>query len=133
MDQLCLQAVEAYVQADLPVEAAGAQESGVEDVRPVGGGDQDHALVGLEPVHLDKQLVQRLFALIIAAAIADTARAADRVEDRRRVDGQRARTLAPQSLLEECDCDGCDFPKWAASGLRRLCGWLYRNYQRGIC
>jgi len=52
---------------DLPVEAAGAQEGGVEDVGPVGGGDQDHPLGGLEAVHLDEQLVQGLLALVVAS------------------------------------------------------------------
>src|ERR1041385_6040647 len=48
------------VDGDLPVEAARAQQSGVEDVRPVGRGDQDHAALGVEAVHLHEQLVERL-------------------------------------------------------------------------
>ena len=65
---------------DLAVEAAGAQQRRVEHVGPVGGGDQDDAFVGLEAVHLDQQLVQRLLALVIAAAEAGAAMAADRVD-----------------------------------------------------
>ena len=38
---------------DLPVEPAGTQQGGVQDVRPVGGGQDDDALVGGEAVHLD--------------------------------------------------------------------------------
>src|SRR5436309_3272184 len=63
-----------------PVEAAGTQERRVEDVGPVGGGDQNDALVGLEAVHLDEQLVQRLLALVVAAAEARPAVAADGVD-----------------------------------------------------
>ena len=65
---------------DLAVEAAGAQQRRVEHVGPVGGGDEDDALVRLEAVHLDQQLVQRLLALVIAAAEAGAAMAADRVD-----------------------------------------------------
>ena len=36
----------------LAVEAAGAQQRGIQHVGSVGGRDQDHALVGLEAVHL---------------------------------------------------------------------------------
>ena len=65
---------------DLAVEAAGAQQRRIEHVGPVGRGDQDDALIGLEPVHLDQQLVQRLLALIVAAAEAGAAMAADSVD-----------------------------------------------------
>ena len=76
---------------DAAVEAAGAQERGVEDLRPVGRAEHDHGDVGLEAVHLREDLVQRLLALVVAAAErgAGGAAAADRVElvdedDRRR-------------------------------------------------
>ena len=65
---------------DLAVEAAGAQQRGVEHVGTVGGGDEDDALVGLEAVHLDQQLVQRLLALVVAAAEARAAMPADGVD-----------------------------------------------------
>ncbi len=65
---------------DLAVEAAGTQQRRVEHVRPVGGGDDDHAFVALEAVHLDQQLVQRLLALVVPAAEAGAAVAADRVD-----------------------------------------------------
>jgi hypothetical protein len=64
----------------LTVEAAGAQQRRVEHVGPVGGGDQDHALVGLEAVHLDEQLVEGLLALVVSAAEAGAAVTADRVD-----------------------------------------------------
>ena len=65
---------------DLAVEAAGPQQRRIEHVGAVGRGDQDHALVGLEAVHLDQQLVQGLLALVVAAAQAGAAVAADRVD-----------------------------------------------------
>ena len=68
------------VDGDLPVETAGAQQRRVEDVRPVRGGDQDHAALHVEAVHLDEELVQRLLALVVAAAEARTAVPADGVD-----------------------------------------------------
>ncbi len=64
----------------LPVETARTQQCRIEYVGPVGGRDQDDALVGLETVHLDKELVERLLALVIAAAETGAAMAADRVD-----------------------------------------------------
>ena len=65
---------------DLTVETAGAQQRRVEHVGTVGGGDQDDAFIGLETVHLDQKLVQRLLALVVAAAKAGAAMAADGVD-----------------------------------------------------
>ena len=65
---------------DLTVEAARTQQGGIEHVGTVGGGDQDDALVRLEAVHLDQKLVERLLALVVAAAQAGAAMAADRVD-----------------------------------------------------
>ena len=68
------------VDDDLPVEAARAQQRGVEDVGPVRGGDQDDVVLHLEAVHLDEQLVQRLLALVVAAAEAGAAVTPDGVD-----------------------------------------------------
>ena len=65
---------------DLAVKAAGAQQRGVEDVRAVGRRENDHAVVRAEAVHLDEQLVERLLALVVTAAEAGAALAADRVD-----------------------------------------------------
>ena len=65
---------------DAAVEAARAQQRRVEHVGPVGRGDQDYALVGLEAVHLDQQLIERLLALVVAAAQAGAAMASDGVD-----------------------------------------------------
>ncbi len=62
------------------VETAGAQQRGIEHVGAVGGRDEDDAVVGFEAVHLDEQLIQGLLALIVSAAEASTAMAADRVD-----------------------------------------------------
>ena len=55
---------------DLAVEAAGAQQRGVEDVGPVRRRHHHDAFGGLEAVHLGEHLVERLLALVVAAAEA---------------------------------------------------------------
>ena len=62
------------------VETAGAQQRGIEHVGAVGGGDEDDAVVRFEAVHLDEQLVQRLLALVVSAAEAGAAMAADGID-----------------------------------------------------
>ncbi len=64
----------------LAVEAAGTQQGRVQHVGAVGGGDEDDALVGLEAVHFHQQLVQGLFALVVAAAKASATLAAHGVD-----------------------------------------------------
>ena len=68
------------VDDDLAVEAARAQQGGIEDVGPVGGGDEDDVVLHLEAVHLDEQLVERLLALVVPAAEAGAAVAPDGVD-----------------------------------------------------
>ena len=68
------------VHEDLAVEAARAQERAVEDVGPVGRGDDDDALGRVEAVHLDQERVEGLLALVVAAAQARAALAAHRVD-----------------------------------------------------
>ena len=68
---------------DAAVEAAGAQQRRVEDLDAVRRADHDHVVRRREAVHLREDLVERLLALVVAAAQpADVARArpADRVE-----------------------------------------------------
>ena len=65
---------------DLTVEPARTQQRRVKHVAAVGGRDDDDALVGLKSVHLDQQLVQRLFTFVIATAIACTTMAAHGVD-----------------------------------------------------
>ena len=68
------------VEDDLAVEPARAQERRVEDVGAVRGGDDDDVRVRVEAVHLDEDLVEGLLALVVAAAEAGAALAADRVD-----------------------------------------------------
>src|SRR5215211_4376953 len=53
-----------------PFRSGRAEQGGIEDVGPVRGRDQDDVVLQLEPVHLDEELVQRLLALVVAAAEA---------------------------------------------------------------
>jgi hypothetical protein len=61
------------VHDDLAVETARTQECRVEDVGPVSGRDHDDVVLDVEAVHLDEQLVQRLFALVVTATETGTA------------------------------------------------------------
>ena len=54
----------------LTIEAARTQQRRIENVRPIGRGDDDDALVGRKAVHLHQQLVQRLLALFVAERVA---------------------------------------------------------------
>ena len=64
---------------------------------PVGGGDEDDAGLGVEAVHLDEQLVEGLLALVVAAAQAGAAVAADGVDLVHEDDGRGVRL----GLLEQ--------------------------------
>ena len=65
---------------DLAVEAPGTQQRRVEDVGPVRGGQDDDALGRLEAVHLGQHLVEGLLPLVVPAAEAGAALAADGVD-----------------------------------------------------
>ena len=56
------------VDRNLAVKTAGTQQRRIQNVRAVGGGDQDDRLALLKTVHLDQQLVERLLALVVTAA-----------------------------------------------------------------
>ena len=68
------------VDHDLPVEAARPQQRRIEDIGAVGGGDENHPVVGLESVHLHEELVEGLFAFVVAASETGAAVAADGVD-----------------------------------------------------
>ena len=78
------------VNDDLAVESPRSQQSRVEDVWPVRGGQNHDALVSGKAVHLGENLIEGLFALVMTADRPRTAaRAADGVDfvdedDRRR-------------------------------------------------
>ena len=90
---------------DLPVEAAGTQQRRVEDVGPVGRGDEDHAALDVEAVHLDQQLVEGLLALVVATAEARTAVPADGVD---LVDEHDRRGVRLGLLEQVADAAGAD-------------------------
>ena len=69
-----------YFYRDLTVEAARTQQGRIKHVGPVGGRHEDDVLRGVEAVHFDQQLVERLFAFVVSAAHAGAALTADRVD-----------------------------------------------------
>ena len=73
----------------LAVKATGAQQRRIQNIRAVGGSDDDNALIRTKAVHLHKQLVERLLALIVAAAHAGAAVAADGIDLINEDDGRR--------------------------------------------
>ena len=93
------------IEDDLPVEAARAQQRRVEHVGSVGGGDDDHVGVRVEAVHLDEDLVEGLLALVVAAAEAGAALAADRVD---LVDEDDARRVALGLVEQVAHAAGAD-------------------------
>src|SRR5581483_3297095 len=93
------------VDDDAAIEAARPQERRIEDVGTIGRGDEDHAFVRLEAVHLDEQLVQRLLALVVAAAEAGAAMTADGVD---LVDEDDARRVLLALLEQIAHARGAD-------------------------
>ena len=69
-----------HLDDDLPVEPAGTHQGRIQDIRAVGRGDHDDALVRAEAVHLDEQLVEGLLPFVMPAAEARAALTADRVD-----------------------------------------------------
>ena len=55
------------IDKDLAVEAAGPEQRGIENFRPVGRGKQYDAGRGVEAVELGEELIKRLFLLVMAA------------------------------------------------------------------
>jgi len=64
------------VHDNLAVKTARTQQRRVENVRAVGGSDDDHIGARLEAVHLDQNLVEGLLTLVVAAAQPSAAMAA---------------------------------------------------------
>ena len=65
---------------DLAIETPGSKQGGIEDVGPVGGRHHHDALGALEAVHLGEHLVEGLLSLVVSAAEASAAFAADGVD-----------------------------------------------------
>ena len=68
------------VHHDLAVETAGPQECGIEHVRSVGRGQQNHTLIGLEAVHFNEQGIEGLFALVMSPTQAGSAVPSDGID-----------------------------------------------------
>ena len=65
---------------DLTVETARTQQRVIQNILAVSGCDDDNALVCTKAVHLNEQLVERLLALVMAAAETCAALTAYRVD-----------------------------------------------------
>src|SRR3989304_9184245 len=55
---------------NLTVKSAGTEQRGIEHIRAIGRGNQDHPLVRIKPIHLDQELVKGLLPLVMTAAKA---------------------------------------------------------------
>src|ERR1700730_10173314 len=80
------------------VEAPRAQQRGIEDFGPIGGGEKHHAATGVERIELDQQLGRPLLLVVETAARGKgSAGAPDRVE----VVDEKYRRRVPPRLLEQ--------------------------------
>ena len=68
------------VDGDLSIEPSRPQQRGIENIGAVGCRNDNDAFLRIEPVHLDEQGVERLFALVMPAADAVAAMTTDRVD-----------------------------------------------------
>src|SRR5207248_1522007 len=85
------------------VKASGAQQRGIKNIRAVSSSDQDHAVIRFKTVHLDQELVEGLFALVVSTTEAGAAMASDGVD---LVDEDDARRVL-LALLEEVAHAAC--------------------------
>ena len=93
------------VDRDMAVETARPQQRRIEHVGPIGGGQHDHRFGRAEAVHLAENLIERLFAFVVAAAEAGAADAADGVDF---VDEQDAGRRLFGGLEHVADAAGAD-------------------------
>jgi len=82
---------------DVPIETTRSQQSRIEYVRSVGRGHDDYLMPLFKAVHLDQQLVERLFALMAHAAHAALSAPTDRVQLVNKDDGRSS----PLGLIEQ--------------------------------
>jgi hypothetical protein len=83
------------------------QQRRIEDIRAVGGGDDDDIRPGLETVHLDEDLVERLLALVMTAAESGTAMTSNSVDLVHEHDG-RSFGLRPLEQIAHAACAHAD-------------------------
>ena len=68
------------IYGDLTVKTTRTHQSGVENVRAVGGRDNDDSCVPLETIHLSEQLIERLFSLIVTTTHTGSTLTTDRID-----------------------------------------------------
>src|SRR5438874_2019464 len=68
------------IDGDLAIESARAEQRWIQDIGPVRSRDNDDTFLGIESVHLDQERIKCLLTLIVTAADAVAAVAADRVD-----------------------------------------------------
>ena len=95
-----------HVHVNLAVETAGPHEGAVQDVRPVGGSEDDDPAVSAEAIHLGEELVERVLAFVVGSNARILApRAAHGVD---LVDEHDARALLLGLLEQVADPAGAD-------------------------
>src|SRR3989344_111211 len=77
------------VDSHAPVKAAGAQKSGVKDIRPIRRRHHHNLLGRFKTVHLHEYLVEGLLALVVASANPRATHASDRINLINEDDGGR--------------------------------------------
>src|SRR5262245_36196138 len=82
---------------DLSIESPGSQQRRIENVRPIGGRDENDSVIRLEAIHLDQQLIERLLTLVVSAAETGAAMPPDGVNFVDEDDARRMRL----ALLEQ--------------------------------
>src|SRR5262245_60391511 len=65
---------------NLTVEAAWSEQRPVEGVGPIGGADDNDARIGVETIHFNQELIERLLSFVVAATITSAALSADGVD-----------------------------------------------------
>ena len=96
------------IDRDLAVETPRTKQCWVEHVWAVGGGDDDYAFLGVEAVHLDQQLVERLLAFVVATAHTVAAVSADRID---LIDKDKARRVLFALFEHVANARGADADK----------------------
>ena len=65
---------------NLTVKATRTQQRRIQHIRTIGRRDDDHALLSVKAVHLNKELVERLLALIMSPTHAVSAMATNGID-----------------------------------------------------
>ena len=93
------------IHQDLPIEAPGTEQRGVEDLRPVGGGHDDDSLIRIEPIHLGQELIEGLFPLVVARKHAHSPSLSDGIELIDEYDAGRTLHCLHKKIPDPCRAD----------------------------